>query len=238
MPVSSRARQILGSRSMLFVEDDADTRELFREYFARIFAHCDVAADGQRATALLRESHYAVLVVDINLPFRDGISLIKELRASDSQVRILIASAHADQHYLLDAVELDVTRFLVKPFMRQDLDAALERAAEQIEERLQLPLALADEWHYDTATRTLLFRGEAVRLTRMELALFDLLVRHAGRVVDYALIEQQIYDDRPMTSDALKSLVKELRRKLPPGWVENRPGCGYQLGSSALGSPG
>ncbi|ADU67209.1 response regulator [Desulfurispirillum indicum] len=229
VPMSISAREVLRSQLLLFAEDDDQTRQMFLPYFSAIFQRVLEAQNGIEALEMYQIHQPPVMVVDIDMPYLSGLELIKKLRRENANCRIIITSAYTDQRYLLDAVELDISRYLVKPIFKNDLDTALEKVAREIAGELGKAIGFGDGWQYDPATRCLSLQGTIIDLTPLERQLLHLLITNSHRVVEYAEIENRVWCDRDMTHDALKSVVRELRRKVGRSCILNVSGTGYRF---------
>ncbi|MBB5021178.1 response regulator [Desulfurispira natronophila] len=229
MPISSANRDILRHLVLLFAEDDNQTRQMFLPYFTAIFQNVLEAANGIDALEVYQNHHPPVMVVDIDMPYLSGLELIKKLRRENATARIIITSAYTDQRYLLDAVELDISRYLVKPILKNDLDSALEKVAREISCQVGSTRCFGDGWEYDPATRCLYCAQQIVDLTPLERQFLHILITNSHRVVEYAEIENRVWSDRDMTQDALKSVVRELRRKVGRSRIVNVSGTGYRF---------
>lgn len=227
--IQTRALEILKAQTLLYAEDEKATRNMFADYFQKIFREVWCASHGVEALELALQKSPALIVADINMPFLSGIDLVKKLRQKGSEARVIITTAHAEQHYLLDAVELDITRYLLKPIFKQDLDGALEKAAQEIVQRVGECICLGGQWSYDPASQILQCEGSSLTITPLERSFLHLIITNRHRIVRYEEIASRVWGEREMTNDALKSLVRELRRKLGKECLKNISGTGYQF---------
>jgi len=154
----------------------------------------------------------------------------------DRHTRIILLSAFTDSQYTLQAVELGITRYLVKPVTSGDLIPALEKCIDELEEQPKEPSAqivLAPNVSFDPSSGMILRGDETIKLTKKEWRLLQLLLDHRERVVPYEVIEQRVWPDIPPTSLAIRSQVKNLRKKLGVDLIVNISGVGYRLEAEA-----
>ena len=164
------------------------------------------------------------------LYFTTSISLARKIRAHNSRTRIIIASGHGNEQRLLQAVELGLTRFLPKPFGRRELKEALSKAVEELD--VSPRLALSHTYRWDRQVRKLYRHEEEIKLTAKERELLTLLSSNPKQTFSPYTIETRLWPDAPHDTDLtarLKTLMKRLRKKLPPECIENSYGEGYRL---------
>jgi diguanylate cyclase (GGDEF)-like protein/PAS domain S-box-containing protein len=137
-----RGRALADAR-VLYAEDDAMTREQLASYLQRRVAELYVAADGAEALGLFRTHRPDIVVTDIRMTRLDGLELSREVKACDPAVPIVVTTAHSDGGFLLQAIELGVERYVLKPIDTAKLVAALEFCANAAQAARNLRLAQA-----------------------------------------------------------------------------------------------
>ncbi len=213
--------------SVLYVEDDAEIRHyitLFLERYCKAVYACESAETGLEFYKRYKPN---ILLLDINLGGMSGIELASEVRKSDSKTRILISTAYTNKDFMLQAIELGLTRYLVKPMTNDDLVTALEKCCLELETKDNIDLGenyvykrrLAQIIHYKTHTV----------LRHKEVSLLELFIAHEGEVLRYDFLEQNIWQDEPMTRNAIRSQIRNLRKKLGIDVLENISGLGYKF---------
>lgn len=132
------------SMSVLCVEDDAISRKVLCTVIGKHFPMMGVieAADGDEGLELYRTHRPDMVVTDVRMPGMDGIRLATEIRAINPQAPIIVISAHSDTHYLLDAIEIGISRYVVKPVNKEKLVNAITDCLE----RLALERLVADQF--------------------------------------------------------------------------------------------
>ncbi len=225
--------EALKQYSLLFVEDEKAIRENYIHYLRKYFNNIYEAQDGQEAYKRYLEKKPEVMIVDINLPSMTGIELIKKIRESDHSTKIVMLTAHSDVTTLLQATELKLTKYLVKPVSRSELQDALDQVFEELSKfsvlsKRVLRLNEAYSWNYET--NELLCEHVTITLTNKEVELLKLLFSKVDKTFTYDEIMQHVweytYEDK---SDALKTIIKNIRRKLPKDTIKNIFGIGYKI---------
>ena len=220
--------------SILYAEDKAETRESYRAFLKESFKRVYVASDGREALELYQEHHPDILLLDINMPEIDGLELCTRVRERDSRTRVVMLTAHAEQERLLQAMELGLTRYLLKPVKRQEFKEALQKAVGELD-RMQdgeVLLSLGQGYLWDRKLKKLTHHNHEVKLTKREIILLECLSERSGYTFSFEEILYSFWDkgiEKELTEDGLKALIKRLRQKLPSGAIENVFGVGYRL---------
>lgn len=215
---------------VLIVEDN----ELVADAVARglqagLFS-VDRFATAESAYAAMQTTAYDVAIVDIGLPGEDGLDLVSRIRKSGGTLPVLILTARQSVDDKLQAFDLGADDFLVKPFNQQELlarvRALIRRATLSASGRVSI-----GGMEIDLAHRELLIRGQKVELTSREWAVFDFLVRHAGRIVQKDRLLQAVTSfDADFSANALEVYVSRIRSKLGDAAVIRAlRGLGYRL---------
>ncbi|MEA2112313.1 MAG: response regulator [Campylobacterota bacterium] len=220
---------ILKNLTLLYVEDEEDIRRNAVEYLRRICKKVYEAKDGKEALNIWREYHPDIIITDINMPRLNGIDMAQYIRSSDLKTQIIIATAHTETDYLMRAVELQLVKYLVKPITKDKLLEALSQSIKRIEDKSKFTLKLSNECNYNAFTQSVICNKIEVKLTTNEHLFMALLVQYSSRVVKYEEIESAIWPIDGMSSDAIRSLVRGLRKKVPKGCILNISGSGYKL---------
>jgi len=224
----------LKDKILLYAEDELQTQQQYQCFFENYFKTVLTADDGQQALDVYVDKKPDVLVLDINMPKISGLDVCKEIRKSDKETQIILLTSHTDKQLLFAAVEMGLTCYLEKPIGRKALKEALLKL-ENRQPRIQdIPLWGINQKNYkwDCYKKTLYCNKQSIYLTKKETDLFQLFISHAGKTLSYREMYQGIEDKRmkkKYSENAIKTLLKELRSKLPPDAINNVYGQGYIL---------
>jgi DNA-binding response OmpR family regulator len=163
------------------------------------------------------------------MPKLNGLDMASYIRAHDKNTQIIIATAHSDTEYLMQAVELQLVKYIIKPITKEKLLDALERSIELIEDKSKFNLPLSKNSFYNAYEKVISEGDKQIKLTKNETLFLDLLAHHHTRVVSYEEIEDAIWADEGMSQDAIRSLVRGIRKKIPQDVVQNVSGVGYKI---------
>ena len=123
---------VLKSKTILYVEDEIQIQKSVSLYLENYFDAVFVADDGEAALESYRKYRPDVVLLDINLPKRDGLSVAREIRDEDGKTKIVMLTAHTEKEKLLAATELNLCRYLVKPVTPRHFKETLLLLAEKI----------------------------------------------------------------------------------------------------------
>ena len=222
-------KDMLKNFTLLYVEDEEMVRKNAVEFLQRICKEVLQAKDGKEAIKIWSEEKPDIIITDINMPKLNGLDMAAYIRAQDKDVQIIVATAYSDTDYLLRAVELQLVKYIIKPITKEKLTRALEMSMELIEDKSKFNLQLSQTCTYNAYEKTISNDGKEIKLTKNETLFLDLLAHHHSRVVNYEEIENAIWAYEGMSQDAIRSLVRGLRKKVPEGTVQNISGIGYKI---------
>ena len=213
--------------TLLYVEDDAIIRQNAVEYLDNYFKEVFQAKDGNIALEIYNGKKPDIIITDIEMPKLNGLEMAKQIRKNDKTTPIIVATAFTDTSYLLQAVELQLIKYLTKPISSKKLKEALTLVGEHL--TLNNIININNTTKYDKLNKTLVVDNAIIKLTKKELYLLDLLAKNHHRVINYEEIESTLWYDDVMSKDALRALIRTLRKKLGGDYVENISGFGYHL---------
>lgn len=216
---------------ILLVEDNAELALwLVRALQARHFA-VDHLADGLAADRALAGVPYALVILDLTLPGLDGLEVLQRLRRRGGDTRVLILTARGEVADRVRGLNLGADDYLAKPFELDELEAritALLRRSAGHAGAMQVVGALA----FDPVQRSFTLDGRPLALTPRELAVLEVLIRHAGRVVRRQQLFEQVFAlDDDVNPEVLDLYIHRVRRKLETADVAitTLRGLGYLL---------
>jgi len=216
---------------LLYVEDDIEIRKQIYEFLKRYFASVQETSSAKEAMIYFNQKKPDIMLVDINLPGESGLSFSQNIRKKHRDVRIIISTAYTDKEFLLTAIELDLTRYLVKPLIGESLLEALEKASDEyaiIYQQDQM-VDLGEGFNYNKKERILRKEMEECSLRAKEMQLLEYFIAHATEIIAYDILEYNIWKEIPMSRDAIRSQIRNLRKKTHNKIIENISGIGYRL---------
>lgn len=221
---------LFSTMTILYAEDETSLRLSVVQTLELFFGKVIEASDGEEAMDLFFEHQPDILLLDICMPKLDGLGMLEEVRKRHKRVPVIVMSAHTDQHYLLKAVELNICKYLLKPFSKEHFLEALNACAAWMYEWGEgYCVPLGASLSYNPLSAELVSEGKTRVLTKKERCLFEYFLRQKNRVLSFEELEEVVWNTEEGGKEALKALVKELRKKLPEGMIENSFGIGYKF---------
>ena len=217
---------VLSNKKVLCLEDEEAILRNICASLELFFAEVKGVTDGFDALELAMSGAYDALVLDISVPNIDGLEIAKKVRAINQKIPIVILSSHVEQEYLWRAVELKITRYLAKPYDKKSFIKALEDVAFELVGRTPT-IRLNDELEYVFGQKALYVNGEISHLSKSESKLLEYFLNNKNQTITYEQIFDYIWDCEQPTKEAIKTIVKELRRKLGKDVIKNLYGVGY-----------
>lgn len=214
---------------LLLVEDTAELAQSVLR-FLRAEGHAvDHAADAATAAEAMALADYACVILDLGLPDRSGLDLLRARRRAGDRTPVLIATARDQISDRIAGLDAGADDYVVKPFDLHELAARIRAHARRAQGVPQTRVQVAG-LEVDRAAARLWRDGAEVRLTAREWALFDALLGARGRVLPKAALEEALYAfDDAVEGNAVEVYVSRLRQKLGAAVIETRRGLGYVL---------
>lgn len=214
---------------ILLVEDDALLGDALAVGLKQAGHAADWVTDGVAAEAALASEDYAAAVLDLGLPRKDGLAVLKQLRARSNALPVLILTARDTIDDRIRGLDAGADDYLVKPFDMGELQARL-RALLRRAAGAPSPLLEAAGIALDPATRRVTKDGSEVELSTREYALLHALLQHPGRALSRAQLEEQLYAwGDEIGSNAVEVFIHHLRRKLGSEAIRTLRGIGYVI---------
>ena len=213
--------------SVLYVEDEDGIRNNIQEILKYLFKETFTARNVEEAYAKYLNNKPDLIISDIKMPGETGIDLIKKIRMNDSKTRIIITSAFTDLEYMLQATELHLIKYIIKPITQDKLMGALESFVKSYDDNKIYNLNT--NWIFDVSKSIVSNGNEDFVLTKKEAIFLKLLITK-NRIITYEELENSVWDeDSIMTLNAMRLFIKNLRKKLPEKFLTNIQGIGYKL---------
>ena len=218
---------------LLVVEDDALLGDAVQSGLRQAGHAADWVRDGIAADAALDAEAYAAVVLDLGLPKRSGLEVLRRLRSRGDPTPVLILTARDAIEDRIQGLDAGADDYLVKPFdlgeLAARLRALIRRAVGQ-----PAPVLNVQGVELDPAGHRVSYQGQPVELSAREFALLHALMLNAGRVLTRAQIEEALYAwGKEIESNAVEVYVHHLRRKLDAKLIETVRGVGYLIRKAA-----
>ncbi|MBL0686598.1 MAG: response regulator transcription factor [Sulfurospirillum sp.] len=217
---------ILADKKVLCADDEKGVLSNIVEILEIFFQKVTGVNDGKKALQEVQDNLYDVLLFDISMPNMDGLEAIKKIRKYNKKIPIIILSAHTGQEYLWRAVDLKITKYLTKPFNKKILLKALEEVALELV-NYEVQVEISNTITYNFCTKLITKKKSILQLSKSESRLLEYFLQRTNQVITYDFILDYMWEYEKPTKEAIKSIVKELRKKINNRFIKNLYGVGY-----------
>ena len=218
---------------VLLVEDDRMIGAAVRQALGDAAYAVDWVTDGQQALTAAFTHTYDLVLLDLGLPLRDGLDVLRQLRARDARVPILIVTARDEVEDRIAGLDLGADDYVLKPFDVQELLARM-RAVVRRQGGSASPMLTNGRIALDPVTREAAFEGRGVALSAREFALLQALLLRPGAILSRQELEERIYGwNEEVESNIVEVLIHGIRRKLGPTAIRNVRGVGWCVDRAA-----
>jgi len=220
--------KFLRTLRVLLVEDEEKLSSLLKNAIGDSFYKFSVASNGEEGLELFEKLRPDIIITDIMMPKKTGLEMAKEIRAIDAHVPIIILSAFSETQKFLDAIDVGVVKYFIKPFDPDELLEYMESLESVLSER---SLHLCEEFVYNRAKKSLYKKQRYVALTKKEKDFLSLLIEKYDEeifVVSDELIKERLWNEI-VSDERLRTFVRRFREKTSKELVKNVKGEGYQI---------
>jgi two-component system response regulator QseB len=217
---------------LLLVEDDAMIGRAVRQGLGDAGFTVDWVTDGRAAELALANGVYDLAVLDLGLPGKDGMTVLRELRARRDPLPVLIVTARDAVPDRVEGLNAGADDYVLKPF---DLDELVARVRALLRRQAggAVPVLQAGGLTLDTVRSEVFLEGKEIRLSAREFALLEALMRRPGAVLSRERLEDAVYGwGEEVGSNAVEVHLHNLRRKLGAETIRNVRGVGYKVAAS------
>ena len=219
---------------ILIVEDERGVARFLKRGFEAESMTADVAADGNEGAAMAREIDYDAIVLDLMLPGKDGMDILRELRGAGRTTPILILSARGEVEDRVRGLDLGADDYLSKPFAFAELLARVRALLRRPGDAERGSVLKVDDLTMDLLTRKVKRGDREIELTNKEFQLLEYLLRSKNRVLSRVLIIEHIWDMQfDGGTNVVDVVINRLRRKVDDGaphpLIHTARGVGYVL---------
>lgn len=225
---------------ILLAEDEPKLSQVIQDELARQGYQADVAYDGMIAEKLFKQHTYSLVLLDINLPYKNGLALCREFREHNKNVPIIMLTALGELSDKIDAFNLGADDYIVKPFHFDELFARIKVFLKRSDTAGEAgeKIVVAD-MEIDMENKMVTRSGKSISLTAKEFALLVLLSRNKGKVISKHDILEKVWELSFDTgTNTIEVYISFLRNKIDKPFdvklIHTKPGFGYYVRETAL----
>src|ERR1700693_910261 len=212
---------------VLLVEDDRMIAQGLQTALRQDGCAVDWVADGRAAAAALHAAHFDLVLLDLGLPERDGLEVLRELRRRDDATPVIILTARDDIQDRIAGLDAGADDYIVKPFDLDEVAARMRSVLRRVSGRGD-PTIRVGAIGLNPATHAVERSGAPVQLSAHEYAVLEALLQRPGAILSRAQLEDRLYGwDAQVESNAIEVYIHSLRRKLGTDSIRTLRGVGY-----------
>jgi len=220
--------KILKNAKLLYVEDDQEILEGTMEILSLFFDDITTATDGLEAVRVAKNSEFHIAIIDIMIPYKNGLEVAQEIREFNKDIVMFILSAYESVEILREALKLNMIGYLTKPFSMKSLKDTLYLCADKIKIIKPEFYKISNNSYYNGLRKIVTIENENINLTRNEIKLVELFIGNQDVVITYDLIHTAVFDDDNILNIiAIKNLIYRLKKKIPNINILNVADMGY-----------
>ena len=226
----------LNPLTLLYIEDDRDIQSIYTDQLENFVDKIVIAGDGEEGYERYLSDKPDIILLDINMPKLDGLSLAKKIRETNKSVKIIITTSYGDQDKLLQAIELSLVKYILKPIDPDVLKETVNKAKNEIEVEQgsseKKVFVLDSKMIWNNSDEKLFLNSEEVKLTKNERRFLTLLSTNPNKVYTFfEIFDHLSYDNfyKEFDSNQIRALVKLVRKKVPKDSILNVYGEGYRF---------
>ena len=207
---------------IFLLEDDYSLNETIKEMLELNLHEVHTFYDGEIAYNNITTYSYDLYILDINIPFIDGLEILKSIKIISEKIKVIMISANINIEKIKEAYKYGCDEYLKKPFDVEELILKIEKF-----DNKEKNIIIEDDVLFNTISKELFINNKKIELTRSERTLLLLLLENRGKAISHQNIEDYVYKSESKSSDAIRSLIKRLRKKLSRNLILNSIDTGY-----------
>ena len=187
-----------------------------------------ITRNGKDAIETINNTEVDLIITDIMMPVMDGLVMAKEIKHISKQTPIVILSAFSEKERLLEAIDVGIDKYLIKPIDPDELLKTLKLVSKEMLDQSDI-VDLGFGYQFDKSRRVLVKDGKTIFLTKKELLFISILVKNLGVFVLHEEIKKYVWTNKKVTDSAIRTFIKRVREKTDKEFIKNIPGLGYKI---------
>jgi len=224
---------------VLLVEDEEDAREILSFYLDTVFDEVSIASDGEEGLKLYEEANkknqtYDLVLTDIQMPNKDGLTMIEDITKINDEQKFIIVSAYKDEEYLFKSIGLNVISYFVKPLEVKNMMEILKKVKTKVLEdkskgKVTEELIKLNETYSFNLKTNLLYQGkELISLSKKETLLLCALISNTKEIKTKEFLKEFIWNDVNTSDATLRTVIKRVKDKIEKNdFIVSKKGLGY-----------
>ena len=223
--------KVLKELKVLLVEDEEKLASLLKNAIGDYFYSFHLSSNGLEGLEKFETLSPDIVITDIMMPKMDGLEMSKRIRALNSDVPIIILSAFSETDKLLDAIDIGVVKYFIKPFDPDMLLEYLESLSKKFESKL---VELVDGFRYNTTKNSLYKSNRFISLSKNENKFVEFLLENysESKMIEDSAIKSLLWKEKDVSDERLRTFIRRFRQKTSKNLILNFKGSGYKINKS------
>ena len=216
----------LKNLTMLYIDFDTNERDKYLAFLRGYFKK--VLVTSKDAFRIYKEEKPDIIIIELET--LGSVEFVKKIRKNDDKVVLVALTKNSSIELLREIIELSFSLYLIKPVSHKEIEDELKKVSYKLNSIGKITLPMFCQW--DIKSKTLFYKDSVVFMTKRESKLFELLIKNMGKFCSDDDIMFYVWDDefdKTVTNSSIRTLVKNLRKKVPNGLIENQYGVGYRI---------
>ena len=216
---------------ILIIEDEVDIANTLKIYLEKHGYAVDVKYDGNKGFSALKLNQYDCCILDLNLPGKDGMEIIHDIREFGNIIPVIMLTARSQIYDKLDGFKHGADDYITKPFHLAEVLARIDAVIRRFSENKNYNLYL-EGYEILTQQNKVIKNNHKIELSTKEMRLLEYLIRNKNRIVSAEELLEHVWDDSvDIFSDTVKTHIKTLRKKIDPdkNLIKTIKGKGYGI---------
>lgn len=210
------------------LEDEKMLRESIREYIESLGHIVVDESDGEKASQKIKDEKFDLIILDINVPSKNGFEVLETIRDSKVFTPVIFVSAILDIEDITKAFSLGCSDYIKKPFHLKELGLRIENAIKKMNSFSGEHIILSKNYTYSLKNQTLFFQNEPQDLTRKQQQILYLLVKNINFVVDFEKFRHDVWFGENIDNPSIRAEINRFRKSLKEDFIKNVRGVGYK----------
>jgi len=218
--------ELLKELNVLYVDDDQQACESLEHILKYYFKEVFIAYNGKEALDIYNQNRSHLLIVDYDMPVMNGYEFLSNIREKDKNISALIISSYDDKEKLKNAIELNLLKYLVKPYELDELKNVLKKFAEKIQDQNSFKYIINETCYYDSMQKKITLDNKEEKLTSFESKILEFLLENESKVVKYDRLLDILNSNN---QKSLITMIYKINKKISFKLIENIKDIGYKL---------
>lgn len=221
-------KNVLKEFKVLLVEDESNIAKLLKDAIGDYFFSFTLAKNGQEGLEKMKTIKPDIIITDIMMPKLDGLAMTEKIKQIDESIPVIVLSAFSEKEKLLNAIDIGITKYFIKPFDPDEVLEYLVSLAIKLDKKRVFKLS--EDLYFDRNKNNLFDKNDKIiNLTKREKDFLYLLIKSHPNSVSVEKIKKTLWEKEEATDERLRTFIKRIRAKTSKTLIKNISGQGYLI---------